>query len=66
MRLGGTFRKRRFSGATESSIIRTMTLPANADWNLHYSRWVIDDGEPERHVGEIFEWFAVEFGLMLQ
>ena len=43
-----------------------MTLPANADWNLHYSRWVIDDGEPERHVGEIFEWFAVEFGLMLQ
>ncbi len=47
--------------ATESSIIRNMTLPANADWNLHYFRWVIDDGEPERHVGEIFEWFAVEF-----
>ena len=19
----------------------------NADWNLRYSRWVIDDGEPE-------------------
>ena len=38
-----------------------MTSPANAEWNLHYSRWVIDDGEPERHVGETFEWFAVEF-----
>ncbi|MGA8090129.1 MAG: hypothetical protein WCA10_22855 [Terracidiphilus sp.] len=29
------------------------------EWNLHYSRWVIDDGEPERHVGDIFDWFAV-------
>jgi hypothetical protein len=38
-----------------------MTLPAKSEWNLHYSRWVIDDGEPERHVGEIFEWFAVDF-----
>jgi hypothetical protein len=38
-----------------------MTSPANAEWNLHYSRWVIDDGEPERHVGETFEWFAVDF-----
>ena len=26
------------------------------DWNLRYSRWVIDDGEPELHVGEEFEW----------
>ena len=31
----------------------------NADWNLRYSRWVIDDGEPELHVGEDFEWFAI-------
>ena len=31
------------------------------DWNLHYSRWVIDDGEPELHVGEEFDWFAVSF-----
>ena len=38
-----------------------MTLSVNAEWNLHYFRWVIDDGEPERHVGETFEWFAVEF-----
>jgi hypothetical protein len=38
-----------------------MALPAKAEWNLHYSRWVIDDGEPERHVGETFEWFAVDF-----
>lgn len=29
------------------------------DWNLRYSRWVIDDGEPELHVGEDFEWFAI-------
>lgn len=29
------------------------------DWNLRYSRWVIDDGEPELHVGEEFEWFAI-------
>ncbi len=26
------------------------------DWDLHYSRWVIDDGEPELHVGEEFDW----------
>ena len=31
------------------------------DWNLHYSRWVIDDGEPELHVGEEFEWFSLSF-----
>ncbi|MDE1162345.1 MAG: hypothetical protein PW792_10425 [Acidobacteriaceae bacterium] len=31
------------------------------DWNLHYARWVIDDGEPELHVGEEFDWFAVSF-----
>ena len=30
-------------------------------WNIHYARWVIDDGEPEREIGESFEWFAVEF-----
>lgn len=29
------------------------------NWNLHYARWVIDDGEPELHVGEEFEWFTV-------
>ena len=32
-----------------------------SDWHLHYFRWVIGDGEPERDVGEVFEWFAVSF-----
>src|SRR5581483_143165 len=32
-----------------------------SEWNLHYARWVIDDGEPDRAVGESFAWFAVEF-----
>lgn len=32
-----------------------------ADWNLHYASWMIGDGEPERRVGEVFDWFAVEF-----
>jgi len=31
------------------------------DWDLHYSRWVINDGEPELHVGDVFDWFAVSF-----
>jgi len=32
-----------------------------SEWNLHYARWVIDDGEPDRDVGESFRWFATEF-----
>ena len=32
-----------------------------SEWALHYARWIIDDGEPEREVGESFIWFAVEF-----
>lgn len=31
------------------------------EWNLYYFRWVIDDGEPERRVGDVFEWFALSF-----
>jgi hypothetical protein len=31
------------------------------DWNIHYFRWVIDDGEPELHVGDVFDWGAVSF-----
>jgi hypothetical protein len=31
------------------------------DWNLHYARWVIEDGQPELHVGEEFDWHAVSF-----
>ena len=32
-----------------------------SEWNLHYASWVIDDGEPDRDVGESFRWFATEF-----
>ena len=31
------------------------------EWHLNYARWVIEDGEPERRVGEVFDWFAVAF-----
>jgi hypothetical protein len=31
------------------------------EWNLRYDAWIIGDGEPDRSVGEVFEWFAVEF-----
>ena len=31
------------------------------EWNLHYARWVIEDGEPELHVGDEFEWHTVGF-----
>ena len=36
-----------------------MDSPTQLEWNLHYFRWVIDDGEPERHVGDVFDWFAI-------
>lgn len=31
------------------------------EWNLRYDEWVIGDGEPDRSVGDVFDWFAVEF-----
>jgi hypothetical protein len=31
----------------------------NLDWKLHYLRVVIDDGEPEGRVGDVFDWFAI-------
>ena len=31
------------------------------EWNLHYFRWVIGDGEPELHVDDVFDWFAISF-----
>ena len=31
------------------------------EWNLHIFRWVIDDGEPELHVDDVFDWFAISF-----
>jgi hypothetical protein len=30
-------------------------------WNIHYSRWVIDDGQPELDVEQDFDWFALAF-----
>jgi hypothetical protein len=36
-------------------------LNDGARLDLHYARWVIDDREPELHVGEEFDWFAVSF-----
>jgi hypothetical protein len=31
------------------------------EWSLRYDEWIIGDGEPDRSVGDIFDWFAVEF-----
>jgi hypothetical protein len=36
-------------------------FPMPSEWNLYYPSWMIADGEPDRKVGEAFEWFAVEF-----
>jgi hypothetical protein len=36
-----------------------MNSPMNLEWNLHYLRVVIDDGEPERRAGDVFDWFAI-------
>jgi hypothetical protein len=32
------------------------------EWNLYYEGWIIGDGEPDRRVGEVFDWWALEFG----
>jgi hypothetical protein len=32
-----------------------------AEWNLHYAEWIIGDGEPDRHIGDVFDWFALGF-----
>jgi hypothetical protein len=31
------------------------------EWNLYYAAWIIGDGEPHRNVGDVFDWFTVEF-----
>jgi len=31
------------------------------EWNLHYARWVIEDGQPDRRVGDVFDWSDVAF-----
>ena len=33
-----------------------------SSWNIHYHRWVIDDGEPEREAGERFQWRILGYG----
>ena len=30
-----------------------------AEWNLHYEDWIIGDGEPDRRIGDVFDWFAL-------
>lgn len=30
-----------------------------SEWNLHYEDWIIGDGEPDRQVGDVFDWFAL-------
>ena|SRR5579885_2575280 len=32
-----------------------------AEWSLHYEDWIIGDGEPDRHVNDVFDWFALAF-----
>ena len=31
-----------------------------SEWDLHYARWIIEDGQPNRRIGETFVWFIVE------
>src|SRR6267143_332305 len=53
---------RQLTFASGCNVTPCNTIPdMPSEWNLHYARWVIQDGEPDRDVGESFEWFAVEF-----
>jgi hypothetical protein len=53
---------RQLTFASWCNVTPCNTIPdMPSEWNLHYARWVIQDGEPDRDVGESFEWFAVEF-----
>jgi hypothetical protein len=64
-----TFRERRFSGLGGGSvehnptyaIISVQLPPMPAEWNLNYPSWMIEDGTPDREIGDSFEWFAIEF-----
>jgi len=31
------------------------------EWNLYYARWLLSEGEEDRRVGEVFDWFALDF-----
>lgn len=33
----------------------------NSEWHLHYEGWVIEDGQPDREVGETFDWGALSY-----
>ncbi|HVI10792.1 MAG TPA: hypothetical protein VND65_21055 [Candidatus Binatia bacterium] len=33
----------------------------NCEWHLHYEGWVIEDGQPDRKVGETFDWGLLSF-----
>ena len=33
----------------------------NCEWHIHYEGWVIEDGQPDREVGETFDWFALSY-----
>jgi hypothetical protein len=35
----------------------------NAEWHLHYEGWVIEDGQPNREVGETFSWGALSYRI---
>ena len=32
-----------------------------AEWDLYYARWLLSDGEEDRRVGEIFDWWLLDF-----
>jgi hypothetical protein len=32
-----------------------------SEWNLSYEEWIIGDGQPDREVGEVFDWFSIAF-----
>ena len=42
-------------------VLQWLVLPCSPNGILRYARWVIADGEPDRDVGEVFDWFALTF-----
>lgn len=36
----------------------------NCEWHLHYESWVIEDGQPDREVGDTFDWFALSYSTV--
>lgn len=54
--------ERRFWNAREGRGLEWLLMPK--EWNLHYAGWIIGDGEPDRRVGEVFDWWVLEFGSL--